>query len=67
MPIELSTSDPGFERAFAAFLATKREASPDVDAAVREIIAHVRRDGDAALIALTQRFDRLDLSKAGIG
>jgi histidinol dehydrogenase len=66
MPIELSTSDPGFERAFAAFLATKRETAPDVDAAVREIVEHVRRDGDAALIALTQRFDRLDLSRAGI-
>jgi histidinol dehydrogenase len=66
MPVELSTRDPGFERAFAAFLATKREAAPDVDAAVREIVEHVRRDGDAALIALTQRFDRLDLGKAGI-
>jgi histidinol dehydrogenase len=66
MPIELSTSDPGFEPAFAALLAAKREAAPDVDAAVREIVAQVRRDGDAALIALTQRFDRLDLAKAGI-
>ena len=37
-----------------------------MDAAVREIIAQVRRDGDAALIALTQKFDRLDLAQAGI-
>jgi histidinol dehydrogenase len=66
MPVQLSTDDPGFERAFAAFLATKRETSPDVDAAVREIIAEVRRDGDAALAALTQRFDRFDLAGAGL-
>ncbi len=66
MPVQLSTTDPDFEAVFAAFLAAKREASPDVDAAVREIVDQVRRDGDAALIALTERFDRLDLTKAGI-
>jgi len=66
MPLQLSTSDPGFERTFAQFLTTKREASSDVDAVVRAIIEDVRRDGDAALIALTQRFDRLDLAKTGI-
>jgi histidinol dehydrogenase len=66
MPLHLNTSDPGFERAFAAFLAAKREASPDVDAAVREIIAAVRRDGDAALAAFTQRFDGFDLAKTGL-
>jgi histidinol dehydrogenase len=66
MPVLLSTSDPGFERGFAAFLATKRETSPDVDAAAREIIAEVRRHGDAALVALTQRFDRFDLDAAGL-
>ena len=66
MPVHLSTSDRDFERAFAAFLATKRETSEDVDAVVREIIAQVRKDGDAALIALTQKFDRLDLATTGI-
>ncbi|KAB2916321.1 MAG: histidinol dehydrogenase [Hyphomicrobiaceae bacterium] len=66
MPQRLSTSDPRFEAAFAAFLAAKRETSEDVDAAVRQIIAEVRRDGDAALVALSQRFDRLDLAKVGI-
>ena len=66
MPVQLATRDRDFESAFAAFLATKREASPDVDAAVREIIAEVRRDGDSALIALTQKFDRVDLAKAGM-
>ena len=66
MPVQLDTEDRDFDSAFAAFLATKRETSEDVDAAVREIIAQVRRDRDAALTALTQKFDRLDLAKAGI-
>jgi histidinol dehydrogenase len=66
MPLVLRIADPGFESAFKAFLATKREASPEVDAAVEEIIAQVRRDGDRALLALTQKFDRVDLAKVGI-
>jgi histidinol dehydrogenase len=66
MPVRLNTTDPGFERAFAAFLAAKRETAPDVDAAVREILAAVRRDGDAALAAYTRRFDGFDLAKAGL-
>jgi histidinol dehydrogenase len=66
MPVQLSTRDPGFERAFAALLATKRETSPDVDSAVREIIDTVRRDGDAALAALTRRFDRFDPAASGL-
>ena len=55
MPQRLSTSDPGFEGAFAAFLAAKRETSQDVDDAVRAIIADVRARGDTALTELTQR------------
>jgi len=66
MPVRLKTTDPGFERAFAAFLAAKRETAPDVDAAVREIIATVRRDGDAALAAYTRQFDGFELAKTGL-
>jgi histidinol dehydrogenase len=66
MPIRLTTSDPGFDSAFSAFLAAKREASEDVDAAARAIIAQVRRDGDRALHELTLRFDRLDLAEVGV-
>ncbi len=61
MPQLLSTSDANFDKAFVALLAAKREASEDVDATVRQIIADVRRDGDKALLAFTQRFDRLSL------
>jgi histidinol dehydrogenase len=66
MPVQLDIGDRDFDRNFAAFLGTKREVSEDVDASVRAIIAQVRREGDAALVALTQKFDRLDLSQTGI-
>ena len=66
MPLHLTASDPDFESAFAAFLATKREVSEDVDAAVRAIIAQVREHGDKAVIELTRRFDRLDLAATGM-
>ena len=62
MPLRLKTTDPGFEAAFAGFLGSKREAAEDVDAAVAEILATVRRDGDAALLRYTERFDRLQLT-----
>ncbi|MFM2355755.1 MAG: histidinol dehydrogenase [Pseudomonadota bacterium] len=62
MPVFLSTEDQGFETAFAALLAMKREEAEDVDAAVATIIADVRARGDQAVIELTARFDRLDLT-----
>ncbi len=66
MPVFLDTADPGFEAAFAALLTAKREDSPDVDDAVAAIIADVRARGDAALIELTARFDRLTLAPGGL-
>jgi len=46
----------------AAFLGDKREASVDVDEAVAQIIADVSERGDAAVIELTAKLDRLDLT-----
>lgn len=66
MAITLDSRSPDFETRFAAFLTTKREASADVEAAVRSIIERVRADGDAALIDYGRRFDRTDLEKLGI-
>ena len=66
MPKTLLTSDPGFEAAFTAFLSEKREVSVEVDNIVRDIISDVRSRGDEALIELSQRFDAVDLAKAGI-
>jgi histidinol dehydrogenase len=62
MPHHLSTSEPGFEAEFAALLGMKREEAEDVDTAVAAIIADVRARGDAALIELTARYDRLALT-----
>lgn len=62
MPQFLSTSDADFEDQFVALLAAKREDSPDVDVVVADIIADVRARGDAAVIELTSKFDRLDLT-----
>lgn len=66
MTTRLTTSDPGFEEAFRTFLAEKREVSADVDAAVRAIIDTVRRDGDAALVAYSKKFDSVDLDQVGL-
>jgi len=62
MPVTLHHADPGFETAFAALLGAKREASEDVDAAAATIIAEVRSNGDAAVIRLTAKHDRLTLT-----
>lgn len=66
MPVRLSTRDPGFGAQFDAFLTTKREASADVDLAVRDILADVKVRGDEALIALSKKFDAVDLETIGI-
>ena len=66
MPLRLDTAMRDFGERFADLLATKREVSEDVDAAVRDIIAHVRGRGDAALIDYSQRFDRVDLRTLGL-
>ncbi|MBZ9725944.1 histidinol dehydrogenase [Mesorhizobium sp. CO1-1-11] len=66
MAITLAQSDADFEQRFAAFLTTKREVSADVDAVVRDIIARVRAEGDAALIDYTRKFGGGDLAKLGI-
>jgi histidinol dehydrogenase len=62
MPVFLTDTAPDFEDAFAALLAGKRETAADVDDIVAGIITDVRARGDAALIDLTAKFDRLDLT-----
>jgi histidinol dehydrogenase len=62
MPQFLSTSDADFESRFADLLSAKREDSPDVDDAVAEIIADVRARGDTAVLDLTAKFDRMELT-----
>ena len=64
MPVFLSTADASFDADFATLLGLKREDAPDVDAVVAGIIADVRARGDAAVLDLTSRFDRLVLTPA---
>ncbi|MEM9971954.1 MAG: histidinol dehydrogenase, partial [Pseudomonadota bacterium] len=62
MPQFFATTDKDFEERFRTLLGAKREDSPDVDTAVAAIIADVRERGDAAVIELTERFDRVSLT-----
>ena len=64
MPLRLDSQSADFADRFRAFLGAKREASADVEQAVRAILADVQARGDAALIDYTQRFDRLALTPA---
>jgi len=62
MPHRLDGRSADFEAAFAELLAGKREVQQDVDRAVADILEQVRGGGDAALIALSRRFDRVELT-----
>jgi histidinol dehydrogenase len=66
MPLRLDSRSPDFQARFRDFLNIKREASQDVEDTVRAIIADVAARGDRALIELTRKFDRVDLSKVGL-
>ena len=66
MPIRLDARAPDFAARFCVFLDAKREASADVEQAVRAIIADVVARGDAALAELTKKFDRVDLGAIGL-
>ena len=66
MPIRLDSRDPDFAARFAGLLATKREVSADVEAAVRGIVAEVVARGDDALVALSKKFDRVELDRIGL-
>src|SRR5450631_19232 len=66
MPVRLDRSSTDFARRFDGFLAIKREVSADIEAATRAIVDDVARRGDPALIEATRKFDRLDLTPAGL-
>ena len=65
MAIRLDISTADFDHKFRVFLDSKREASTNVQAAVRAIVGDVARRGDAAVKDYTLKFDRLDLAHAG--
>ena len=66
MPIRLNSHSADFSERFNAFLDMKREVSADIDAAARAIVDDVAKHGDAALVAATKKFDRLDVAASGL-
>ena len=63
--IRLSTADASFDRDFRALVEARREPDVDVARDVRMIVSAVRDEGDAAVRAFTQKFDRHDLDTTG--
>ena len=53
----LRSARSDFPERFESLLASTAEIDPEVEAAVRGIIAAVRRDGEAAVLEYTRRFD----------
>ena len=53
----LRSTQSDFPERFESLLAATAEGDPEIEAAVREIIAAVRRDGDSAVLEYTRRFD----------
>jgi histidinol dehydrogenase len=66
MPIRIDSRNSDFAAQFTAFLASKREASADVEAVVRAVIDDVRLRGDAAVIEATRKFDRFAVDAGGL-
>jgi histidinol dehydrogenase len=62
MTTRLDATAPDFPARFEALVQSRREAEDDVRDQVAAIIGAVRRDGDAALVELTARLDRLALT-----
>jgi len=63
MARRLDTRAPDFAAQFDRLISGKRETAEDVADAVRAIIVDVRTRGDAALIELGKRFDRINLTR----
>ena len=66
MARRLNAKDQGFATAFEALLFAKREIEEDVAHQARALIAQVRSRGDAALVELTNRFDRAGITAADL-
>jgi histidinol dehydrogenase len=64
MARRLDTRNKNFAADFEALLFAKREVEEDVATGVKRIIADVRARGDAALVELSNQFDRANLTEA---
>jgi len=66
MALRLSSGAKGFAADFRVLISAKREADEDVRESVRAIIADVRARGDTALLALSAKYDHVQLSPANL-
>jgi histidinol dehydrogenase len=56
------TSDSAWQRHLQKLLTRGEAASAEVETQVREILRHVKQQGDRALVTLTKKFDRVRLA-----
>lgn len=63
--LRLNASDTGFDAAFDALVADRRESDAGVSADVADILSQVKQSGDEALRGYTQKFDGFDLDSEG--
>lgn len=66
MPVRLSTADSNFEQGFAALLSMREEGEATLSGVVADIVAGVRKHGDAALLNYTTQFDKFDATLENI-
>src|SRR5688572_8821743 len=62
MAFRLDSRDGSFASDFEALLNSKRETSEEVGATVAAIIADVRARGDAAVLELTEKFEKFPVT-----
>ena len=60
-PLRLSTADSTFETQFKARLHWSADTDAAIEQVVADILADVKRRGDAAVLEYTRRFDQLDV------
>ena len=66
MARRLNTKDKSFAEDFVALLTSRNEAEEDVAGQVKGIIADIRKRGDTALVELTNKFDRANVTLASL-
>jgi histidinol dehydrogenase len=64
--LRLDASASGFDAEFRKFLGRNRDTDENVDRIAADIIADVRKRGDAAVVEYTKKFDRLETDIAGL-
>jgi histidinol dehydrogenase len=66
MVVRLDSRHGGFAEEFETLLNSKREVSEEVGVAVAAILTDVKARGDEAVLAYTDRFDKLPLTASGL-